>query len=76
MRRVTILLDEKLLADLDSDDEVRRFGRSKVLGQIVTDDLHRQRESRLDAAYCRGYGDASAIEQELDGWGCHSIFDQ
>jgi len=35
MRAIQITLDERLLADLDADDEVKRDGRSAVLRRAV-----------------------------------------
>ncbi len=69
MKHVQILIDEKLLAGLDEDEEVQRIGRSKVLRGLVSAYLESQREARMDAQYKQGYGDSLQVSEELDGWG-------
>ncbi|MCK5377096.1 MAG: hypothetical protein KAJ97_08450 [Acidobacteria bacterium] len=63
-----MLFDEELLAELDSDEEVRTNGRSKVLRRLVAAYLETRREARLDADYRHGYGDRGGVCEELEEW--------
>ena len=62
------MFDERLLAKLDADEDVRKVGRSAVLRRIVTDYLRRKRESAIDAGYRDGYADGTGLGPEFDGW--------
>jgi metal-responsive CopG/Arc/MetJ family transcriptional regulator len=62
------MFDERLLAKLDADEEVRKVGRSAVLRRIVSDYLRRKRQSAIDARYRKGYADGTGLRAELDGW--------
>jgi metal-responsive CopG/Arc/MetJ family transcriptional regulator len=68
MRPVQVMFDERLLAKLDADEEVRKVGRSAVLRRIVSDYLRRKRQSAIDARYRKGYADGTGLRAELDGW--------
>lgn len=65
MKAVQITLDEKLLAELDADDEVKRDGRSAVLRRAAIDYLRRKRSASIREAYRRGYGSGA---EDLAGW--------
>jgi metal-responsive CopG/Arc/MetJ family transcriptional regulator len=66
MKAIQITLDERLLAKLDSDSEVKRDGRSAVIRRATTEYLRRKRRASIAEAYKRGYG--KQPPQELDGW--------
>jgi len=68
MKPVQILIDEELLAHLDSDEEVQRTGRSKVMRRLIAGYLESRREARLDTQYRQGYEDQSRVAEELEGW--------
>ena len=68
MKHVQILINEELLAELDSDEEVRTNGRSKVLRRLVAAYLETRREARLDAEYRLGYGNRGGVCEELEEW--------
>jgi len=68
MKPVQVLFDEGLLAELDSDEEVQRVGRSRVLRQLAASYLRQRREAALDARYHEGYGADSRVGEELEGW--------
>ena len=55
MKAIQITVDEGLLAKLDSDDEVRREGRSAVIRRALTEYLSKKRRSAITSAYQRGY---------------------
>ena len=57
MKAIQITLDERLLARLDADEEVKRAGRSAVIRHAVLDYLRRKRRSSVAEAYRRTYGD-------------------
>lgn len=68
MKPVQVMFDERLLAELDADEEVRKLGRSAVLRRLVNDYLKRKGESAIDARYRRGYRDKDGLGSEFDGW--------
>jgi metal-responsive CopG/Arc/MetJ family transcriptional regulator len=65
MKVIQISFDEKLLARLDKDPEVRRDGRSAVLRRAAFDYLRRKRRSEISEAYRRAYGGGAP---DLEGW--------
>ncbi len=62
------MFDERLLAKLDADEDVRKVGRSAVLRRIVSDYLRKKTESAIDARYRKGYADGTGLGPEFDGW--------
>ena len=67
MKSIQVTFDEKLLARLDANAEVRREGRSAVLRKAAAQYLARQRESEIAEAYARAYGE-HPVDVELEGW--------
>ena len=67
MRAIQITCDERLLAKLDSDEEVKREGRSAVIRRAVADYLRKKRRATIADAYRRAYGKQPA-ELDLAGW--------
>ena len=68
MKAIQVLFDEKLLRRLDSDAEVRRFGRSAVLRRATADYLKRSRAKRITEAYQRAYSSGDALGEDFAGW--------
>ena len=68
MRPVQVMFDERLLAKLDADEDVRKRGRSAVLRRIVSDYLLRKAESAIDARYRKGYADGTGLGPDFEGW--------
>ena len=66
MRAIQITVDEQLLAALDKDEEVLRYGRSAVLRRAVAEYLKRSRRRGIAEAYRRGYSKQGA--SEFTGW--------
>ena len=64
MKPVQVLFDEALLSELDSDDEVKKHGRSRVLRNLVSIYLRDRRQAIVDAQYVYGYG--GDFKQALD----------
>ena len=68
MRPVQLMFDERLLAKLDADEDVRKVGRSAVLRRIVNDYLRGKNESLIDTRYRKGYADGKGLGPDFDGW--------
>lgn len=68
MRAIQITFDEKLLAELDATDEVRREGRSAVLRRATMEYLTRRRREELAASYARAYQDEAGLGEDFAGW--------
>jgi metal-responsive CopG/Arc/MetJ family transcriptional regulator len=68
MKAVQVMLDEGLLARLDSDPEVRRTGRSAVLRRAAEEYLARRRREAVGEAYRRAYGEERGLGDEFAGW--------
>jgi metal-responsive CopG/Arc/MetJ family transcriptional regulator len=66
MRAIQITVDERLLAELDADEEVKREGRSAVLRRAAFQYLRCKRRDEIAQAYQRAYGKAGA--PEFEGW--------
>jgi len=67
MKAIQITFDERLLEKLDSDEEVKREGRSAVIRRAVADYLRKKRRATIADAYRRAYGKQPA-ELDLAGW--------
>ena len=68
MKAIQITVDERWLARLDTDPEVRRAGRSAVFRRAVEAYLRERRRASIAEAYRRGYAAGSIVEEEFDGW--------
>jgi hypothetical protein len=68
MKPVQVLFDEPLLRRLDSDGEVRRFGRSAVLRRAAAEYLKRSRARRIAEAYRNAYRERGGLGSEFAGW--------
>jgi len=68
MKPVQVLFHEDLLAELDTDAEVRLRGRSSVLRELAVDYLKKRRQSQLNSQYEAGYGGCTEVHDELAGW--------
>lgn len=68
MKAVQVMLDERLLRELDDTDEVRRDGRSAVLRRVLRSYLDRRRRDGIAERYAEAYGQGSDLGAEWDGW--------
>ncbi len=68
MKSIQITLDEKLLAALDADEEVRRLGRSAVLRAIAAEYIERRRRAGISRQYQKAYGGRGGLGEEFAGW--------
>lgn len=67
MKAIQITFDERLLERLDSDEKVKKAGRSAVIRRAVADYLRKKRRTTIAEAYRRAYGKRLA-ESDLSGW--------
>lgn len=68
MKAIQITFDEKLLALLDSTDEVKKYGRSAVLRRATEEYLRRHRRQRITQQYQRAYARGKGLGREFEGW--------
>jgi metal-responsive CopG/Arc/MetJ family transcriptional regulator len=68
MKSIQITFDERLLKKLDSDEEVKRDGRSAVLRRAAAEYLRRKRKKRIAEGYRRAYGKDGTLGSEFAGW--------
>lgn len=68
MKCIQVTFDEKLLARLDRDAEVRRDGRSAVLRRAAEEYLRRARQAQIAKAYREAYAASGTLGDELSGW--------
>ena len=71
MKAIQVTFDERLLAQLDADEEVKREGRSAVLRKAVFDYLRRKKREEIARAYQRGYGKR---EGDFEGWSDEGVW--
>lgn len=67
MARITVSLPSELLAAVDHNLARVDESRSAVVRRIIEDALRRDRETKADEAYIRGYQKFPQTEDEL-GW--------
>jgi metal-responsive CopG/Arc/MetJ family transcriptional regulator len=72
MKAVQVTFDEKLLAQLDADPEVKRDGRSAVLRRATAEYLRRRQRASIAEAYRRGYGEGPG--RELEAWADEGVW--
>ena len=68
MKAIQITIDDRLLARLDADPEVKRLGRSAVFRRAVEAYLSGLRRRSVADAYCQAYGGQAGAGDELEGW--------
>ena len=68
MKAIQITVDDRLLARLDADPEVKSLGRSAVFRRAVEAYLSRRRKSSIAEAYRRAYGGRVGVGDDLSGW--------
>ena len=69
MKPIQIMMDEKLLAQLDADGEVRRVGRSAVFRKIVAEYLKYRQHQEIARKYRQAYASNDAgLGAEFDEW--------
>jgi metal-responsive CopG/Arc/MetJ family transcriptional regulator len=68
MKTIQITIDDKLLAALDADEEVKKIGRSALFRRIAAEFLESRRRTVISNRYHKAYGDGSGLGQEFAGW--------
>jgi metal-responsive CopG/Arc/MetJ family transcriptional regulator len=68
MKAIQITVDDRLLARLDRDPEVRRSGRSAVFRRAVEAYLRDRRKREVAAAYRQAYAKDRGLGAEWEGW--------
>lgn len=68
MKAVQVMLDERLLTELDATEEVRQEGRSAVLRRALAAYLRRRRRESIAGGYERAYRDEDGLGREWDSW--------
>ncbi|MCK5200725.1 MAG: hypothetical protein KAR21_20360 [Spirochaetales bacterium] len=69
MKPIQIMMDEKLLAELDADEEVRRIGRPAVFRKMVTEYLDYHHRLTISNMYHQAYRrDSEGLGEEFNGW--------
>ena len=68
MKPVQVLFDDDLLAELDTDSDVQKHGRSKILRELVASYLKERRRTIVDSQYAAGYGGEAQVSDDLAGW--------
>jgi metal-responsive CopG/Arc/MetJ family transcriptional regulator len=68
MKPIQVMFDETLLRRLDSNEEVKRLGRSAVLRRAVAEYLRRDRSRHIAEKYRRAYASGVALGDEFEGW--------
>lgn len=68
MKPIQVMFDESLLRLLDSDEEVKKLGRSAVLRRAALEYLRRTKTRRIAEKYHRAYRGGQGLGNEFDGW--------
>ena len=69
MKPIQIMMDEKLLDELDAEEEVRRLGRSAVFRKLAAEYIENRRRKIISSMYRQAYGeDSQGMGKEFDGW--------
>ena len=74
MKAIQITIDDRLLARLDSDPEVKKVGRSAVVRRAVEAYLQQRRKRAVHDAYRRAYGQRAGLDRELEGWDAEGVW--
>jgi metal-responsive CopG/Arc/MetJ family transcriptional regulator len=74
MKPIQIMFEETLLRRLDSNEEVKRLGRSAVLRRAAAEYLRRDRSRRITEKYRRAYAAGEVLGDEFEGWVAEGIW--
>ena len=73
MKRLHITIDDRLLARLDADPEVKRLGRSAIVRRAVDLHLTQRRKRAVGDAYRKAYGGLAGSIPELEKWAAEGV---
>ena len=68
MKPIQVMLDERLLAELDASDEVKAEGRSAVLRRATAEYLAKRQRERIAQRYRVAYSKGEGLGTEFSGW--------
>jgi len=69
MKPIQIMMDKKMLDELDADEEVRRLGRSAVFRRMAAEYIEHHRRRTISSMYRQAYGkDSEGLGKEFNGW--------
>jgi len=68
MKAVQVMLDERLLAELDATEEVRQEGRSAVLRRALAAYLRRRRRDSIADGYVQAYRGEDGLGTDWASW--------
>ncbi len=68
MKAIQIMLDERLLEQLDATEEVQKEGRSAVLRRAVEAYLRQRRRASIATQYRKAYRGDKGLGKEFAGW--------
>jgi metal-responsive CopG/Arc/MetJ family transcriptional regulator len=68
MKAIQITVDERLLARLDAEPDVKRLGRSAIFRLAIDTYLRQRRKRSLADAYRLAYGRSTRTPGELVSW--------
>lgn len=72
MKAIQITMEERLLARLDAEDEVKKEGRSAVFRRAIQDYLKRKRDERIAAQYRKAY--SKNRPTDADDWESEAVW--
>ena len=68
MKAIQIMVDERLLEQLDATEEVKKGGRSAVLRRAVEAYLRQRRRASIATQYRKAYRGDEGLGKEFAGW--------
>ena len=68
MKAIQIMMDERLLEQLDATAEVQKEGRSVVLRRAVEAYLRHRRRAAIATQYRKAYRGDEGLGREFAGW--------
>jgi metal-responsive CopG/Arc/MetJ family transcriptional regulator len=68
MKPVQVMMDERLLRELDATEEVQQLGRSAVLRRALEAYLRHRRAVSISEGYQTAYGSGEGLGEEWSGW--------
>jgi hypothetical protein len=76
MKAIQIMMDEGLLREIDSDEEVVKSGRSAFFRKIAADYLRRRRRAWIVREYRAAYASSGDADSDLEGWEEEGVWPQ
>ena len=74
MKAIQITVDDRLLARIDADPDVKRLGRSAVFRLAVDAYLRQRRRRAITNAYQKAYGKQTVSITDLEAWSDEGVW--